>query len=135
MASCGGHGPSGLRGLNRAVTLPNFQIAGLANPAGGSESGARSSRKGRDMIATHELFESMKGAEFVVVDGVLFEAGYVRVPDEFTVADDVVLEARHGDTEIDMTREELEDAALLGEGVFRSKSGSLVRFLSSAVVH
>ena len=70
-----------------------------------------------------------------MIDGVLFETGYLRVPDEFTVADDVVLEARHGDTEIDMTRAEIDGAIGVGEGVFRLKSGSLVRFLSSAVVH
>jgi len=87
------------------------------------------------MGPTHELFETMKGADFVVIDGVLFETGYLRVPDEFTVADDVVLEARHGDTEIDMTRSEMDGAVGVGEGVFRLKNGSLVRFLSSAVVH
>ena len=87
------------------------------------------------MGPTYELFETMKGADFVVIDGVLFETGYLRVPDEFTVADDVVLEARHGDTEIDMTRSEMDGAVGIGEGVFRLKNGSLVRFLSSAVVH
>jgi len=46
-----------------------------------------------------------------------------------------VLEARRGDTEIDLTRAEIDDAVLLGEGVFRLKSGSIVRFLSSAVIH
>ncbi|HTQ00459.1 MAG TPA: hypothetical protein VMN56_14125 [Casimicrobiaceae bacterium] len=87
------------------------------------------------MVATHELFETMKGADYVVIDGVLFETDYLRVPDEFTVADDVVLEARHGDTEIDLTRGEIDGAVGLGEGVFRLKNGSLVRFLSSAVIH
>lgn len=87
------------------------------------------------MVPTHELFESMNGADYVVIDGVLFETGYLRVPDEFTVADDVVLEAHHGDTEIDMTRAEFEGAVGLGEGVFRLKNGALVRFLSSAVIH
>ena len=86
-------------------------------------------------MQTRELFETMNGADYVVIDGVLFETGYLRVPDEFTVADDVVLEARHGDTEIDMTRAEFEGAVGLGEGVFRLKSGSLVRFLTSAVIH
>jgi hypothetical protein len=81
------------------------------------------------------LFETMTGADFVVIDGVIFETGYLRVPDEFTSADDVVLEARRGDTEIDLTRAEIEDAIELGEGVFRLKNGSLVRFLASAVVH
>ena len=71
----------------------------------------------------------------VVIDGILFETDYLRLPDEYTVADDVLLEARHGDTEIDMTHAEFEGAIGLGEGVFRLRSGSLVRFLSSAVIH
>lgn len=83
----------------------------------------------------HELFDTMKGADFVVIDGVIFETGYLRVPDEYTSADDVVLEARRGDTEIDMTRAEIEGAEGLGQGIFRLKNGSLVRFLSSAVIH
>jgi hypothetical protein len=87
------------------------------------------------MMKTRELFDTMNDAEFVVIDGVLYETDYLRVPDEFTVADDVVLEARHGDTEIDMTRAEIDGAIGVGEGVFRLKSGSLVRFLSSAVIH
>jgi len=77
----------------------------------------------------------MDGADYVVIDGVLYEADYLRVPDEYTVADDVLLEASHGDTEIDMTHAEFEGAVGLGEGVFRLKNGSLVRFLSSAVIH
>ncbi|MFO1322928.1 MAG: hypothetical protein U1F15_02585 [Burkholderiales bacterium] len=82
-----------------------------------------------------ELYDTMKGADYVVIDGVVFETGYLRVPDEFTVADDVVLEARSGDTEIDMTRAEIEGAEGVGQGVFRLRNGSLVRFLSSAVIH
>lgn len=89
----------------------------------------------RDAASIHELYKTMDGADYVVIDGVLFEADYLRIPDEYTVADDVVLEARHGDTEIDMTHADLEDAIGIGEGVFRLKSGSLVRFLSSAVIH
>jgi len=87
------------------------------------------------MVRTHDVFATMSGADYVIVDGVLFETGYLRVPDEFTAADDIVLEAHQGDTEIDMTRAEFDDAVGLGEGVFRLKNGSLVRFLSSAVIH
>ena len=43
-----------------------------------------------------------------MIDGVVFAAGYVRVPDEFTVADDVVVEARNGEMEIELTRAEIE---------------------------
>jgi hypothetical protein len=81
------------------------------------------------------LFDTMTDADYVVIDGLIFETGYLRVPDEFTSADDVVVEARRGDTEIDLTRAEVEGAQGLGEGVFRLKNGSLVRFLASAVIH
>ncbi len=82
-----------------------------------------------------QLIDMMNGADYVVIDGVMFETGYLRVPDEFTAADDVVLEARRGETEIDLTRDEIDDAVLLGEGVFRLKNGFIVRFLTSAVIH
>ena len=82
-----------------------------------------------------KLSDTMTDADFVVIDGVMFQTGYLRVPDEFTGADDVVLEARRGDTEIDLTLDEIDDAVLLGGGLFRLKSGSVVQFLSSAVIH
>lgn len=82
-----------------------------------------------------KLLQTMSDADFVVIDGVMFQTGYLRVPDEYTAADDVVLEAHRGETEIDLTREEIDDAVLLDEGVFRLKSGSVVRFLSCAVIH
>ncbi len=81
------------------------------------------------------LYATMTDADYVVIDGELFSTGYLRVPDEFTTADDVVVEARQGDREIDMTRAEIEGAEDVGEGLFRLRSGSLVRFLSTAVVH
>ena len=81
------------------------------------------------------IVETMNGADYVVIDGVMFQTGYLRVPDEYTAADDVVLEARRGDTEIDLTFDEIDGAELVGEGVFRLKNGSVVRFLTSAVIH
>ncbi|MEP7328642.1 MAG: hypothetical protein ABI777_05480 [Betaproteobacteria bacterium] len=81
------------------------------------------------------LYATMTDASYVVIDGELFATGYMRVPDEFTTADDVVVEARQGDREIDMTRAEIEGAEDIGEGVFRLRNGSLVRFLSTAIVH
>ena len=52
-----------------------------------------------------------------------------------TVADDVVLEAKRGEDEIAFTRGEVDDAESLGDGVYRLKSGELLRFLTSATVH
>jgi len=81
------------------------------------------------------LASAMDNADFVLIDGVVFETEYLRVPDEQTVADDVVLEAKHGDTEITLTRQEIDGAEHLGEGVYRLRSGSQLRFLSSATIH
>ena len=53
----------------------------------------------------------------------MFETGYLRVPDGDTVADDIVLEARNGSTEIAFTREELDGAEHVGEGVYRLQVG------------
>lgn len=87
------------------------------------------------MVRIHDLFTTMQDADYVMIDGVVFAADYLRIPDEFTTADDVVLEARCGDTEIDMTRAEIDGAVGLGQGTFLLRNGSVVRFLSSAVIH
>jgi hypothetical protein len=81
------------------------------------------------------LIDTMDKADFVLIDGVVFEAEYVRVPDEYTVADDVVLEAKRGETEIALTRAELDDAEHVGEGVYRLKNGAHLRFLTGATIH
>ena len=81
------------------------------------------------------LTEAMRDADFVQINGIVFETEYLRVPDEFTVAEDVVMEVRLGDTELAFTRDELDGAAYVGDGHFRLKSGALLRFLSNATVH
>jgi hypothetical protein len=77
----------------------------------------------------------MDNADFVLIDGVVFETEYLRVPDEYTVADDVVLEAKRGETEIALTRGELDEAEHVGEGVYRLRNGAHLRFLTSATIH
>jgi len=81
------------------------------------------------------LVNTMHGADFVLIDGVVCEAEYLRVPDEFTVADDVVLEATSGDTEFAFTCADFEGAESMGDGVYRLQSGRLLRFLTSATLH
>lgn len=79
--------------------------------------------------------EAMHGADYVQLNGVVFATEYLRVPDESTVADDVVMELRLGTTELEFTRRELDGAAYIGEGTYRLASGMLLRFLSSATIH
>ena len=81
------------------------------------------------------LASAMDNADYVLIDGVVFETEYMRVLDEGTVDDDVVLEAKHGDTEVIFTRGELVGAEHLGEGIYRLKSGAQLRFLSTATIH
>jgi len=81
------------------------------------------------------LADATQGVDFVQLNGIVFEAGYLRMPDESTVADDVVMELRHGDTELAFTREDLDDAQAVGDGFYRLKSGALLRFLATATVH
>jgi len=74
-------------------------------------------------------------ADFVLIDGVMFETAYLRIPDEETVADDIVLEARNGETEIAFTCEDVNGAVHLGNGEYRLRSGAQLRFLSTATIH
>jgi hypothetical protein len=77
----------------------------------------------------------MRDADFVQINGIVFETQYLRVPDESTVADDVVMELKLGNTEVAFTRDELDDAEYVGDGLFRLKSGAVLRFLSHATLH
>ena len=81
------------------------------------------------------LASAMDNAQYVLIDGVVFETEYMRVLDDGAVDDDVVLEVRHGDTEVTFTRQEMDGAEHLGEGVYRLKSGAQLRFLSAATIH
>lgn len=81
------------------------------------------------------LTDTMGNADFVLIDGIVYETEYLRVPDEDTLADDVVLEAKRGDDEVELTRADLDGAEHLGEGVYRLASGHQLRFLSTATVH
>lgn len=81
------------------------------------------------------LAEAMRDADFVQINGIVFETEYMRVPDDETVAEDVVMELKLGDTELAFTRDELDDAQYVGDGHFRLKSGAILRFLSQATLH
>jgi len=81
------------------------------------------------------LVEAMRDADFVQINGIVFETEYMRVPDDETIAEDVVMELKLGDTELAFTRDELDDAEYVGDGNFRLKSGAVLRFLSQATLH
>jgi hypothetical protein len=81
------------------------------------------------------LAEAMRDADFVQINGIVFETEYMRVPDDETIAEDVVMELKLGDTEVAFTRDELDDAEYVGDGNFRLKSGAILRFLAHATLH
>jgi hypothetical protein len=104
----------------------------------GQEQDESQAQHGGDMttgLQLSNLASAMHNADYVLIDGVIFAAEYTRVPDDLTVADDVVLEAVHGDTELTFTCQEMDGAEHLGDGVYRLKSGAELRFLSSATIH
>jgi hypothetical protein len=78
---------------------------------------------------------AMTGARYVLVDGVVFEAEYLRAPDRDTVADDIVIEARNEQGEIAFTRRDLDGARRLADGTFRLRSGANLSFIAPATVH
>ncbi len=82
-----------------------------------------------------QLADAMHDADFVLIDGVVFLTEYLRVPDQDTVADDIVLEAKRGNTEIALTRGDIDGAEYVGDGLYRLRSGSQLRFLSGATIH
>jgi hypothetical protein len=82
-----------------------------------------------------DILHAMQDAKYVQVDGEVFATGYLCTPDDRLRADDIVLEASCGDSEVDLTLAEVRDAAQLEPGVFRLRSGSVVAFLTRATIH
>ena len=82
-----------------------------------------------------DILQAMQDAKFVQVNGRMFVTGYLCLPDESLVGDDIVLEATSDDSEFELTLNEVRDADQIGPGVYRLKSGAVVCFLNSATVH
>ena len=91
--------------------------------------------RGTERADAMTLTDTMGNADFVLFDGVVFQTEYLRVPDDDTHADDVVLEATHGEMEIALIRSDLDGAQPLSDGGFRLSNGHELRFLSSATIH
>src|SRR5215813_5509286 len=90
----------------------------LKSPSAPPDASARGLYPGGESMSAGgnatSLGTAMDQAEYVLIDGVIFETGYLRVPDGDTVADDIVLEARNGSSEVEFTRGELDDAEHIG---------------------
>ncbi|MDR0587878.1 MAG: hypothetical protein LBG61_02730 [Burkholderiales bacterium] len=84
---------------------------------------------------TRNFIETMRDAAFVFINGEIFQASYVRVPDETTVPDDIVLEATRDNSEVELTRLDIDQAVALNAGFFKLKSGMVVRFLPASTLH
>ncbi len=77
----------------------------------------------------------LQSADFVWHNGEFFQTNYLRLADDHTHADDILIEATHDEREINFTRAEIENAEDCGDGSLRLKNGDVVRFLRSATVH
>ncbi len=82
-----------------------------------------------------DILQAMQDAKFVQVNGRMFMTGYLCLPDDSLVGDDIVLEATADDSEFELTLNEVRDADQIGPGVYRLKSGAVLCFLISATVH
>ena len=82
-----------------------------------------------------DILQAMQDAKFVQVNGRMFVTGYLCLPDDSLVDDDIVLEATADDSEYELTFNEVRGADQIGHGVFRLKSGAVICFLNSATVH
>ena len=82
-----------------------------------------------------DILQAMQDAKFVQVNGRMFETGYLCLPDESLVGDDIVLEATSDDSEFELTLNEVRDADQIGPGVYRLTSGAVLCFLNSATLH
>jgi len=86
-------------------------------------------------MQTMKFFDALSGAEYVQINGEIFQTEYLRLPDEHTVPDDILLEAKAGETELSFTQDDFTNAQYIGEGLYRLKSGIQLRFLASTTVH
>ena len=82
-----------------------------------------------------DILQAMQDAKFVQVNGRMFVTGYLCLPDDTLVGDDIVLEATSDDSDFELTLNEVRDADQIGPGVYRLKSGAVVCFLNSATIH
>jgi hypothetical protein len=86
-------------------------------------------------LAPTTLVASMLDADLVLIDGVVFEASYLRAPDDGMHADDVVLEAKRGELEIAWTCADFDGVEATGDGAWRLANGHSVRFIAPTTVH
>ena len=58
-------------------------------------------------MQTMKFFDALSGAEYVQINGEIFQTEYLRLPDEHTVPDDILLEAKAGETELSFTQDDV----------------------------
>ena len=82
-----------------------------------------------------DILQAMQDSKFIQVNGEMFVTGYLCLPDDTLVGDDIVLEATSDESDFELTLNEVRDANQIGPGVYRLRSGAIVCFLNSATIH
>ena len=82
-----------------------------------------------------DIIEAMQDSKYVQFDGHVFLTNYACLPDDVLVGDDIVLEGTSADSEFELTLDDVREAAQIGPGEYRLRSGSVICFLESATVH
>ena len=81
------------------------------------------------------LASAMDNADYVLVDGVVFATEYMRIPDDATTADDVVIEAKHGDDAARSTTPSISARASTGSKPAKSCVSCRAPRSTSAALH
>lgn len=99
-------------------------------------SSSLSSSQSAATAAFHDcLTVAMNEANFVQVDDEVFSADYLHAPDEYTGADDVLVEGTRDDQELLLIQKDFEGAHLDSDGEIHLRDGTIIRFLRSAALH
>ncbi|TAG00825.1 MAG: hypothetical protein EAZ30_09025 [Betaproteobacteria bacterium] len=103
--------------------------------ANSSVSNATSNAQSSASAFHDSLTAAMNAASFVQVGEAVFSADYLHAPDEFTCANDVLVEGSCDDQELLLIQQDFEGASFDAEGEIHLRDGTLIRFLRSAAVH
>ena len=78
---------------------------------------------------------AMHDAKFVQIDGHVLVTQYSCDPEDFLVADDIVLEAANADGKLELTLDEVRDATQIGPDSYRLRSGLVLTLVTPPTIH
>ncbi len=78
---------------------------------------------------------AMHDAKFVQINGHVLVTQYSCDPEDFLVADDIVLEAENDEGKLELTLDEVTDATQVGPESYRLRSGLVITLVTPPTYH